>query len=252
MPFPSEPMRRVVAREALDWARRIRGVLVEEKDLARAEVLADQEYDLSRYVVEILVHDKAREMLRAVGQAIRTGQIPAKWDNADGVGELITTGLKRYDPRVAFQASLRSAYAAGREERIEREDGVTHKLYRTMRDSRVRDSHRVLDGLVLPKADPAWDVLSAPNGWRCRCKCIGINQTGIERLERRGVQLQKAVPPLRQVTYTNRATGQQETLPEAVEPGWGVRPGTPAAERQLARLLVNRQRILAAQPLDEM
>lgn len=248
----AEALKRVAAVEALDWARRIRGVLVEDKDLARAEVLADQEYDVARYVTEILVRDKARAMLRAVGQAIRTGKIPTKWDNADGVGELISTGLKQYDPRVAFQASLRSAYAAGREERIDRDEGTTHKVYRTMRDSRVRDSHRVLDGLVLPKSDPAWNVLSAPNGWRCRCKCYGVNEAGIARLESRGVKLQREVPEMRQVTHVNKVTGERETLPEAVEPGWGVKPGTDAATRQLAKLLVNRQRILAEKPLDEM
>lgn len=245
-------LRRIAAVEALDWASRVRGVLVAEKDQARALVLAAEEYDLARYVTEILVHDKAREMLRAVGQAIRTGKIPAKWDTSDGVGELITTGLSQYDPRIAFQASLRSAYAAGREERIDRDEGTTHKVYRTMRDSRVRDSHRALDGLTLPKADPAWNTLSAPNGWRCRCICYGVNEAGIARLEARGVKLQREVPKLRQVTHVNKATGESETLPEGVEPGWGVKPGTPAAEKQLAKLLVNRQRILSDKPLDEM
>lgn len=77
-------------------------------------------------------------MLRAVGQAVRTGKIPAKWDNPDAPGLLSTVGLTNFDPRLAFQASLRSALKAGRNERMDRDPDIGYKNYRTMGDSRVR------------------------------------------------------------------------------------------------------------------
>lgn len=241
---PPKALRRVAAVEAIDWVKSVSRVVFDEKEHDRALELASEEYSLSRYAARIVVADKARHMLRAVNRAIRTGEISSKWDTDAGVGELITTGLSQYDPRIAFQAALRSAYAAGREERIDRDEGTTHKIYRTMRDSRVRDSHAVLDGVCLPKEDSFWDTRSAPNGWRCRCKCYGVDAAAIERLKARGVPLQEKAPEEPMVTHRNKATGETETLPASVEPGWGFKPGTEASRKQLAKMLEVRMQLL--------
>lgn len=44
--------------------------------------------------------------------------------------------------------------------------------YVTMRDERVRDSHRPLHGVTLPKEDPFWRTYYPPNGHRCRCVAV--------------------------------------------------------------------------------
>lgn len=55
------------------------------------------------------------------------------------------------------------------------EDGDKYYLqYRTANDDRVRDSHRVLHDITLPKSDPFWDSYFAPNGWRCRCTVVQV------------------------------------------------------------------------------
>ena len=55
------------------------------------------------------------------------------------------------------------------------EDGDKYYLqYRTASDDRVRDSHRVLHDITLPKNDPFWDSYFAPNGWRCRCTVVQV------------------------------------------------------------------------------
>ncbi|MGL4994462.1 MAG: phage minor head protein [Bacteroidales bacterium] len=41
--------------------------------------------------------------------------------------------------------------------------------YRTMGDSKVRDEHKELEEVTLPKGDPFWDMYYPPNGWNCRC-----------------------------------------------------------------------------------
>jgi SPP1 gp7 family putative phage head morphogenesis protein len=41
--------------------------------------------------------------------------------------------------------------------------------YITMRDERVRDSHRVLHGITRHIDDVFWDEYYPPNGWHCRC-----------------------------------------------------------------------------------
>lgn len=46
--------------------------------------------------------------------------------------------------------------------------------YRTAKDDRVRDSHKLLDDTTLPKEDPFWDKYFPPNGWRCRCITVEV------------------------------------------------------------------------------
>jgi hypothetical protein len=248
----SKPLKRVVAAEALAWVADVAGVVADETERGKAEVLAAEEYDVAEYAARIVVADKARQVLRGIAYAIRTGRISNRWDRSDDLEQLITTGLGQYDPRIAFQAGLRSAYAAGREDRIADDDETTHKVYRTMRDDRVRDSHEVLDGLCLEKGHKDWNVLSAPNGWRCRCKCYGVDREGIERLEKAGVKLQFETPEMDEYTYVNKATGKSEALPVAVEPGWGTKPGSDANKKAMAAMLMNRMRLLTVAPADDL
>ena len=238
-------LKTLAAVEAINWVKSVSKIALDDKEKERALELASEEYSVARYASKIIVADKVRELLRFVNQAIRTGVIPARFDGEDRLGELITTGLGRYDPRIAFQAGLRTAYAAGREERIERDEGTTHKVYRTMRDSRVRDAHRVLDGVCLPKGDKFWAQHSAPNGWRCRCLCYGVDQDGIDRLNKAGVKLQREAPEEKMLTHTSKSTGETETLPASVEPGWGFKPGTAQSVRQFAETLKSQMRLIA-------
>lgn len=242
---------RVVSREALGWAAALRGAVRDAKLAARAEVVAAEEFDSARYVAEIVAHDKALAILRAVGRTIRTGDIGNEWSSPSGRQLLISTGLSNQDPRLDFQASLRSTYAAGKEQRIAEDPDVKYKIYRTMRDSRVRDAHKKFDGLTLPKDHPIWNVITAPNDPRCRCGCSGASEQDVERLEARGVKLQKTLPDIKMVEHVNKTTGERTTLPEGVAPGWGVKPGTPEAKAALVAALVAKQRKLVNTPLSE-
>lgn len=50
--------------------------------------------------------------------------------------------------------------------------------YRTANDDRVRDSHKALHNITLPKTDPFWSLYFAPNGWRCRCNVVQVLASG--------------------------------------------------------------------------
>ena len=41
--------------------------------------------------------------------------------------------------------------------------------YNTQRDDRVRLSHQMMEGVILPKNDPYWDTHTPPLGINCRC-----------------------------------------------------------------------------------
>jgi len=46
--------------------------------------------------------------------------------------------------------------------------------YRTAGDDRVRDSHKVLHDITLPKEDVFWNSFYPPNGWKCRCTVVEV------------------------------------------------------------------------------
>lgn len=56
-------------------------------------------------------------------------------------------------------------------------DGDDYLLqYRTANDERVREQHRLLDGITLPASDSFWDKYFAPNGWNCRCTVVQVSK----------------------------------------------------------------------------
>ena len=48
-------------------------------------------------------------------------------------------------------------------------DILPNLRYITAGDNHVRESHRMLDGIVKPITDPFWKTNYPPNGWNCRC-----------------------------------------------------------------------------------
>lgn len=51
----------------------------------------------------------------------------------------------------------------------ERDKDLFDLQYETAGDSKVRDEHARMDGIVRPVDDAFWDRWYPPNGWRCRC-----------------------------------------------------------------------------------
>lgn len=48
--------------------------------------------------------------------------------------------------------------------------------YDTVGDSRVRPSHKAMNGIVRKINDPFWSKYMPPNGWRCRCNVIQLSE----------------------------------------------------------------------------
>lgn len=140
-------------------------------------------------------------------------------------GEVRTTRFDERRLQLIFDVNMRQSHAAGRWARIQRSRVDTHIVYRTMRDERVRASHRPWDDIVLPKDHPWWDTHFPPNGWRCRCTAFGINQRGIERLQQAGSKIKTEPPPTTWVEFANRSTGQAERVPRGIDPGFAYNPG---------------------------
>ena len=76
-----------------------------------------------------------------------------------------------------FRTRSQQAYAAGRWNTVNDSDFGDYIWgfeYVTAGDDRVREGHRVLEGVRLPKEDPFWKKYFPPNGWNCRCTTLEI------------------------------------------------------------------------------
>lgn len=235
--------KQLAAQEALDWLDTL-GVVITDALKAMALQVVTEEASLAEAVARLLLTNQAVALVESVKSAIATGDIPDRWDRTDRYQELVTTGLTRYDPRIAFQATLRTAYSAGRYTRaMEVADTEPYFVYRTMRDGRVRDSHAALNGVALPKSHEFWKTHYPPNGWRCRCKAYSIDDDGLARLEKAGLSISREAPEEATVAYTDKTTGDVVRLPESIEPGFDFLPAD--QPERLATLLAGRLAYLA-------
>lgn len=75
--------------------------------------------------------------------------------------------------RTEYNMAIASSQNAARWVDFQRDARVIPNLrYQTVGDDQVRDSHRVLDGVVKRIGDPFWVTHYPPNGYGCRCEAV--------------------------------------------------------------------------------
>lgn len=169
--------------------------------------------------------------LRAFAKAIKP-QLMAKgfWGDVEVTDPLTKESrVTKFDDarlQLIFDVNTRQSFAAGTWERIVR--NAVRKpflMYRTMQDERVRASHRAWDGVVLPVESPFWETHYPPNGWRCRCTVISVNEHDLARLGKAGIQFKRDEPPVDEIPYVNPRTGEVVPVPRGIDPGFAYNPG---------------------------
>lgn len=122
-----------------------------------------------------------------------------------------------------FNMNLRTAYAAGRWERIEQSKALLPFLvFTTVGDSRVRLEHRAWDGVCLPVDDPWWQTHYPPCGWGCRCTTV---QVSWRIAEARGLKVGEQPPRFPPKPYTNPRTGEVTVIEGGIDPGFSYNVG---------------------------
>lgn len=113
----------------------------------------------------------------------------------------ITVGSKRL--KTIYDTNMRTSYAQGRYY-SQMQSSAQYLRYVAVLDYKVRPSHRVHHGIILPKDDPWWDTNYPPNGWNCRCRAMSVF---VDDLERRGWSVSKS------------------SLPNIADKDWAYHPG---------------------------
>jgi SPP1 gp7 family putative phage head morphogenesis protein len=125
--------------------------------------------------------------------------------------------------RTIFEVNLRSAYAAGRWERLQRnKKGFPFLRYVTVGDSRVRPEHQAWDGVIRPIDDPWWETHYPPCGWNCRCTTQPVSRG---MMERRGWEVTDSPPQFPVSPYVNPRSGEVSRIEEGIDPGFSFNVG---------------------------
>lgn len=144
-------------------------------------------------------------------------------DPATGRHELVQLGSPRR-LKTIFDTNVRTAYQAGKWERIERTKAAFPFLeYSSVMDGRERPEHHDWDGVILPADDPWWDTHYGPCDWNCRCTAIQRSQ---RMLDRQGKTVDAAPPPSNAlVPWTNTRTGETGLIEKGIGKGWDYNAG---------------------------
>lgn len=125
--------------------------------------------------------------------------------------------------RTIFDVNLRSAYQAGRWQRIQASKSELPFLrYVAVQDSRTRPEHRAWHGTVLPVDDAWWDSHYPPCGFRCRCTVLQFNK---RTLDRRGWPITEEPVKFPPQTYVNPRTGEATVQERGIDPGFNYNVG---------------------------
>lgn len=147
-------------------------------------------------------------------------------DPLTGKDRLVQLGSVRR-LKTIFNTNIRTAYARGRWERIDRlKDEMPYLRYVSVQDASTRPEHAAWHGTVLPVDDPWWNTHYPPNGWGCRCTVMQLDD---DDLQRYGYRLTDGTPPYSTRAdlrpWRNKRTGQVHQIPRGIDPGWAHNVG---------------------------
>ena len=184
--------------------------------------------------------DQIKAIIDLVRGVLDSGGTFADFQKKVKAGELAVTLSKARLDNI-FRTNLQAAYARGRYEQQNRVSFARpYWMYDAINDSRVRHSHAAMDGTILHHSHPWWKTHYPPNGYRCRCRMIGVTQREYDQgevLDRPGAEtdrkapivrapMAKTAPPEALRDWRNPATGAIEKIPDGIDPGFDYNPGT--------------------------
>ncbi len=209
-------------------------------------------------------HTNAKELLQQTG-----------WWGKNAItdtdtGEQVFTTFNPSRLQLIYDINIGQAAAAGQWQRLQAAKRThPYARYITKRDERVREAHRHWDNLVLPVDHPFWQTHWPPNGFRCRCRVVGVSQREYDRgyIEHRAPysyipdpdnpgKKKAVIPPVDRMPmkkeapdevlrrYTNPRTGEITKLPVGIDPGFAYNAGV-ARQQALAGLV--RDKIVATE-----
>ena len=132
-----------------------------------------------------------------------------------------------------FQTNVQVAYHTGR---FTEQTSIAEKrpwwMYDAVNDSRTRPEHAAMDGTVRRYDDPFWETWYPPNGFRCRCSVIEMDNQDLIEAQKRDSNIRKGkgIP----LVIIDRRTGEifKNPIPDI---GWDFNPAKAGWKPDLER-----------------
>lgn len=205
--------------------------------LARADLMQALQDQITRSVAgDLSRRDFMRDSEALLKKAGWWGTIEVK----DPVtGELLKTTFDPARLKLIFDTNTSMAYAAGQWDRIQQtKRSHPYLRYVTQHDDKVRPEHQAWDNITLPVDDPFWRTHFPPCGWRCRCRVVSVSQREYDTgTTPTGGRMRKEAPDVLTRQWHNPRTGQIQTIPVGIDPGFGYNPGIAGARAKAQRVL---------------
>jgi hypothetical protein len=137
-------------------------------------------------------------------------------------------GDRAWRARTIFETNMRTSYMAGRLAQMRDPDVIAERPYwqyrhgMTRKPSNPRAHHVKLHGLTLLHSDEAWQTIFAPNGYKCSCGVVTLNERGLERLGKSGPDKS---PELLKEPYLDPRTGKLIEKYQGIDFGFEYMPG---------------------------
>jgi len=125
--------------------------------------------------------------------------------------------------KTIYQVNMRSAYQAGRWQRIQQTKAAFPFLrYVSIMDGKERPEHHDWHGTILPVGHVWWKTHYGPCGWGCRC---GAQPLNARMMARRGWTVTEAPIAFPHEPYLNKRTGEVTHVERGIDPGFSFNVG---------------------------
>lgn len=227
--------------------------------LARADLLEAVQASISKSVAGDLTR---RDWIRDTEQLLKVAGWWGKVEVTDPrTGEVLSTRFNHARLQLIFDTNTRQAAAAGQWQRMLRNQRTQpYARYVAMDDDRTRPQHRAWNNVTLPLADPWWATHRPPNGYRCRCRIVGVSQREYDQgsvSTRPGAETDVEAPVVQEPMvktapkevmrpWRNPATGEVHQVPDGIDPGFDYNAGTDGRSKAFDEMVRNKLAKLSA------
>ncbi len=136
---------------------------------------------------------KTYQHVRATTDLLKDNDIKQSFYKFKAKASEVFTMYNEAHLQAEYQTAIGSSRMAAEWQRIEENKEVLPLLqYQTVGDARVRPTHASLDNIIRPVDDKFWSNYYPPNGWRCRCTVIQLEEG--EVTDMRGFKKPNDVP----------------------------------------------------------
>ena len=119
---------------------------------------------------------------RSLENAQRKGMSFDSWKKS--LNQDTLRSLSRSRLETVYRTNLSSVYNVSTRMNAATTEATPYLMYSAVGDSRTRQSHQELDGVIKKASDPFWNTHTPPLGYNCRCSIIPISK---EEAKSRGI-----------------------------------------------------------------